>query len=106
MTAPFFVDTNVLFYADDARSGAKQGRARELVRRAFTERSGKLSVQVLQEFFAAATGKLGLSAAKARSRIEILSHLDVVKLVISKPFDVDEFTRAILALCEEGEHTT
>jgi DNA-binding response OmpR family regulator len=29
--------------------------------------------------------------------------LDVVKLVISKPFDVDEFTKAILELCAEGE---
>src|SRR5688572_12576002 len=29
--------------------------------------------------------------------------LDVVKLVISTPFDVDEFTKAILALCAEGE---
>jgi DNA-binding response OmpR family regulator len=29
--------------------------------------------------------------------------LDVVKLVISKPFDVDEFTKAILALCAEGD---
>jgi DNA-binding response OmpR family regulator len=28
--------------------------------------------------------------------------LDVVKLVISKPFDVDEFTKAIVALSEEG----
>ena len=28
--------------------------------------------------------------------------LDVVKLVISKPFDVDEFTKAILKLCEES----
>jgi len=28
--------------------------------------------------------------------------LDVVKLVISKPFDVDEFTKAILQLCAEG----
>jgi DNA-binding response OmpR family regulator len=27
--------------------------------------------------------------------------LDVVKLVISKPFDVEEFTRAVVALCEE-----
>ena len=27
--------------------------------------------------------------------------LDVVKLVISKPFDVDEFTKAIYALCCE-----
>jgi DNA-binding response OmpR family regulator len=29
--------------------------------------------------------------------------LDVVKLVISKPFDVDEFTKAILALCSESD---
>jgi DNA-binding response OmpR family regulator len=28
--------------------------------------------------------------------------LDIVKLVISKPFDVDEFTKAVLALCAEG----
>jgi DNA-binding response OmpR family regulator len=32
--------------------------------------------------------------------------LDIVKLVISKPFDVDEFTRAILALCAENAETT
>ncbi|MGZ5443450.1 MAG: response regulator [Thermoanaerobaculia bacterium] len=29
--------------------------------------------------------------------------LDVVKLVISKPFDVEEFTKAVLALCAEAE---
>jgi DNA-binding response OmpR family regulator len=28
--------------------------------------------------------------------------LDIVKLVISKPFDVDEFTKAILTLCAES----
>lgn len=28
--------------------------------------------------------------------------LDVVRLVMSKPFDVDEFTQAVLALCAEG----
>jgi DNA-binding response OmpR family regulator len=28
--------------------------------------------------------------------------LDVVKVVISKPFDVDEFTKAILTLCADG----
>ena len=28
--------------------------------------------------------------------------LDVVKLVISKPFDVEQFTRSILRLCAEG----
>jgi DNA-binding response OmpR family regulator len=29
--------------------------------------------------------------------------LDIVKLVISKPFDVDEFSKAILTLCAESE---
>lgn len=29
--------------------------------------------------------------------------LDIVKLVISKPFDVDEFSKAILTLCAEAE---
>ena len=29
--------------------------------------------------------------------------LDLVKLVIAKPFDVDEFSKAILALCAESE---
>lgn len=29
--------------------------------------------------------------------------LNVVKLVISKPFDVDEFTRAVLGLCAETD---
>lgn len=29
--------------------------------------------------------------------------LDIVKLVISKPFDVDEFTKGVLELCAEGQ---
>ncbi|HET7437195.1 MAG TPA: response regulator [Thermoanaerobaculia bacterium] len=29
--------------------------------------------------------------------------LDVVKLVIAKPFDVDEFTKAVVSLCTEPE---
>lgn len=29
--------------------------------------------------------------------------LDIVKLVISKPFDVDEFTKGVLELCAEAE---
>ena len=89
MTAPFFVDTNVLVYADDARDAVKQETARELLRRLLRERSGKLSLQVLQEFFAAATGKLGLAAVDARRRIEIFSHLDVVRL------EVDDVLAAI-----------
>lgn len=31
--------------------------------------------------------------------------LDIVKVVISKPFDVDEFTKAIATLCAESHET-
>jgi predicted nucleic acid-binding protein len=89
MTGPFFVDTNVLVYADDARDRVKQEKARDLLRRVVRERSGKLSLQVLQEFFAAATQKLGLTAVDARRRVEVFSHLDVVRL------DVDDVLAAI-----------
>jgi predicted nucleic acid-binding protein len=89
MTGPFFVDTNVLVYADDARDPRKQTVARGLLRRLLTERSGKLSLQVLQEFYAAATGKLGVEAVDARRRIEIFSSMDVVRL------DVDDVLGAI-----------
>lgn len=89
MTGPHFVDTNVLVYADDARDALKQQTARDLLRRVLREASGKLSLQVLQEFFAAATGKLGLSAVDARRRVEVFSHLDVVRL------DVDDVLAAI-----------
>lgn len=64
---PSFVDTNILVYAEDRDSGAKHEAARDLVVRLWNERSGVLSVQVLQEFFITVTRKLRkpLSAAKA-----------------------------------------
>ena len=80
MTGREFIDTNVLVYADDARDPRKQTRARDLVRRLLRERRGVLSLQVLQEYFAAATRKLGLASADARRRVEVYSRFDVVAL--------------------------
>ena len=75
-----FLDTNVLIYAHDARDPRKRARARELIRRLIRERRGVLSLQVLQEFFATATRKLGMSSEDARSRILEYSRFDVVTL--------------------------
>jgi predicted nucleic acid-binding protein len=80
MTARCFVDTNVLIYADDLSAGPKQDRARELIREMMRNKTGVLSLQVLQEYFAVATRKLGLSATAVRRRIELVSRLDVVIL--------------------------
>ena len=78
MSARSFVDTNLLVYADDRRHAAKQQTARALIADLFASASGVLSLQVLQEYFAAARGKLGIEAAEARRKVELYSHFEVV----------------------------
>jgi predicted nucleic acid-binding protein len=78
MTARCFVDTNVLVYADDRDAGPKREAARTLLRARLRDRGTTLSTQVLQEFFAAATRKLGLPAEAARRRVALLGRLDLV----------------------------
>lgn len=80
MSGREFLDTNVLIYAHDSRDPRKQTCARDLIRRLLRERRGVLSLQVLQEFFAAATRKLGMSSEDARRRILHYSRFDVVTL--------------------------
>jgi len=64
-----FVDTNVLIYAHDGGAGEKHKRSVELLARLFEEDSGALSIQVLAEFYAAATRKLGMSSQQAEEAI-------------------------------------
>jgi predicted nucleic acid-binding protein len=75
-----FVDTNVLVYADDLDAGEKAAKAREIIRALYTDMSGVLSTQVLQEFFVVSTRKLGVDKAIARRKVELLSKLDVVTI--------------------------
>lgn len=82
MSAREFLDTNVLVYAHDGADLTKRGRARELVRRLLRERNGVLSVQVLQEFFAAATCKLGMPSETARQHVLTYARFDVVSLSV------------------------
>jgi predicted nucleic acid-binding protein len=58
-----FVDTNVLLYAYDVTAGSRHQVAKELVGRLGRERRGALSVQVLQEFYVNATGKVAVPLA-------------------------------------------
>ena len=80
MTGRFFVDTNVLVYAEDEGAGAKRDLARSLIRRAFREGAGVLSLQVLREFFVVAVRKLGLDPEEAQRKVELYAKLDVVHL--------------------------
>ncbi len=65
---PTFVDTNVLVYAYDADAGDKHAAARAWMQALWDDESGRLSTQVLQEFYVTVTRKLGrlLSPRSAR----------------------------------------
>ena len=74
MIARIFVDTNVLVYSRDAGEPAKQPRAEAWRRALWKTRSGRLSVQVLHEYYVTVTRKLspGLPKAQARAEVEDL----------------------------------
>ena len=55
MSAKTFVDTNVLIYAHDIDAQAKHEIAKGVLRELWSERTGVLSMQVLQEFYVQAT---------------------------------------------------
>ena len=77
MSVRSFFDTNILVYADDKASPAKQRRAIELVTEHRRSRTGVLSLQVLQEYFVTVTRKLGVEARIARRKVELLAEFDV-----------------------------
>jgi len=59
MAVHTFLDTNILVYSVDRADSDKQNTALELIARHAKNRSGIISLQVLQEFYCAATRKLG-----------------------------------------------
>lgn len=74
-----FFDTNVFLYADDASSRRKQATAVKLITDYRREDRMLVSLQVLQEYFAAGTRKLGLPAEFAQRKVEIMSRMRVVR---------------------------
>lgn len=78
MSDRVFVDTNVFVYADDRAAKTKRVRARTVLSELIRTRRAVVSTQVMQEYFAAAIKKLGLSPERARLRVERLNRLDVV----------------------------
>ena len=86
MTDRVFVDTNVLVYSRDSTEVEKQRQALEWLSYLWKERGGRLSSQVLQEYYVTVTEKLkpGLDTAAARA--------DVRSLLAWGPLPVDART--------------
>jgi predicted nucleic acid-binding protein len=68
---PVFVDTNVLVYARDTADPAKQAQASEWIAYLWDRGEGRLSLQVLQEYYVTTTRKLrpGLEPEDARADV-------------------------------------
>lgn len=75
-----FLDTNVLIYSVDRADPVKQEIALGLIARHAKEMSGVISTQVLQEFFSAATKKLGISPIQARQLLRDMRVFDIVQV--------------------------
>ena len=83
MSVLVFVDTNVHLYTKDARDADKQIRANEWLTWCWTQRTGRISTQVLNEFYNNAVTKFRtvVTAEKAREQVRMLRlwqppHLD------------------------------
>ena len=83
MTGAVFVDTNVLVYVRDEAQGKKQRRAAEWMATLWDTRRGRLSVQVLQEYYTLATRKL----KHPRPVVEVRE--DVLCFAAWKPVQID-----------------
>lgn len=77
MTTRTFFDTNILIYTDDKSAPAKRKTAINLVATHREAGTGVVSLQVLQEYFVAATRKLRVDPQIARRKVELLSEFDV-----------------------------
>ncbi|MFV0679764.1 PIN domain-containing protein [Ottowia sp.] len=71
MSALVFVDTNVHLYAVDERDAAKQTQAREWLRWCWTEGAGRISTQVLNEFYNNAITKFRATMPVQQARAQV-----------------------------------
>lgn len=82
MTAPVFVDTNVLVYRYDISEPEKQRRCEDWLDVLWDRGAGRLSIQVQQELYATLTRKLDrpLGPADARAVVRSLFAWDPVPI--------------------------
>jgi len=68
-----FLDTNILIYAYDSQAETKAGKSQQLMDELWRLKRGCISIQVLQEFYAGATGKIHLESKIAADIVAELS---------------------------------
>jgi predicted nucleic acid-binding protein len=80
MPGRIFLDVNILAYAQDAGSPRKQRKSREVIAALAASGDGVISTQVMQEFFVAATRKLGVPPLVAKGVLKTFAVFEIVQV--------------------------
>lgn len=80
-----FIDTNVLLYGVDDADPAKRDRAREWIAACWQRRCGRLSTQVLNEYYVNVKKKFSKAIAQGDARAEIRRYQHWRPWVIDHP---------------------
>jgi predicted nucleic acid-binding protein len=92
-----FVDTNVLIYAHDADAKAKHEVAKSVLRELWSQRTGVLSMQVLQEFYVNVTRKIASPLPKDAARLVVNSYsiwcMETTPAEIAAAFRIEDESR-------------
>jgi predicted nucleic acid-binding protein len=109
-----FVDTNILFCACDLDAGPRQLRAADRLRELWDTRAGRLSTQVLQEFYVNVTQKIKIPLSKSAAREVVRNYTPWVYALttsgtVTRASEISEIWRLsfwdslILASAEENQ---
>jgi len=94
MSAKTFVDTNVLIYAHDMDAAAKQETAKKVLQELWSERTGVLSVQVLQEFYVNVTRKISRPISKPSASLVVSTYanwcIDTTPAEVESAFRIED----------------
>jgi predicted nucleic acid-binding protein len=97
MSGKTFVDTNLLIYAHDVDAKAKHEVAKGVLRELWSERTGVLSMQVLQEFYVNVTRKIARPLPKDVARRVVSSYsiwcTETTPAQIAEAFRIEDESR-------------
>ena len=75
-----FIDANIFVYAQDIGAPEKQRKSREIIAQFAGSGDGVVSTQVMQEFFVAATRKLGVAPLAAKGVLKTFTVFEIVQV--------------------------
>jgi len=75
-----FLDANIFVYAQDTGAPDKQRKSREIIAQLAESGDGVVSTQVMQEFFVAATRKLGVEPLAAKGVLKAFTVFEIVQV--------------------------